>query len=79
MVWFSEDKGGAWPPANVCLLTLVVRTSLLSADGAAGEEPWRVEERRKTFSKKQTTAPVLGFSGVCPLDPGVQKRGDEYK
>lgn len=66
-VWFSEDKGGAWPPADVCLLTLVVRTSLLSADGAAGEEPWSDGETGKTFSKKQNTAPIWDSGGFLSV------------
>lgn len=82
-VWFSEDKGGAWPPADVCRLTLVVRTSLSSADGAAGEEPWRDGETGKTFSKKAKHRTCLGFRGgsvrFCPLDPGVQIGGHEYE
>lgn len=47
-VWFSDEAGGAWPPAGVCLLTLVVRTSLLSADGAAGDVPWRGKSAEKS-------------------------------
>lgn len=64
-VWFSEDKGGAWPSADVCLLILVVRTSLLSADGAAGEEPWRDVETSKTFNKKQNTEAVWDSGAFC--------------
>lgn len=41
MVWLAEEAEGGWSPPWVCLFTLVVRTSLVSPEGAARVATWR--------------------------------------
>lgn len=58
-VWLTEEAEGNGSPSGICLLTLVVRTSLLSPDGAECVAPW--SERKYETKKHYTCCGLRGF------------------